>query len=62
MIVPHSQHEFIQYFQTMLVSKCIEQCKVQTGNATIPDHSVFQCKIFVSNYKDMSKRYEEYKQ
>ena len=55
-IVPHSQYEFIQDFETLLVSKYIEQCKIQTGNATIPDHSILKCKFTVSNYKDMNSQ------
>lgn len=38
------------------MSKYIEQCKIQTGNATIPDHSILKCKFTVSNYKDMNRQ------
>lgn len=55
-IVPHTHFDQIDDFEVKLVSECIDNYKLHIGSATQPDHSILQCKLNVSKYKDYHEK------
>ena len=53
-IVPHTHFEQMLDFETVLVSDCVEQYKLQIGFTTLPDHSILRCKLNISCYVQMN--------